>query len=63
MKNWKTTAAGIAAIIAAVAQGLAATLDGDPATVADWATIVPLVLGALGLIVAKDAVSKDDKPA
>ncbi len=54
MKSWKTTVAGIAAIVAAIALAVKAEFDGDPATVADWAAAVTAILAGIGLILARD---------
>ena len=54
MKSWKTTVAGICAILAAVAGALAAELDGDPATTANWTAVIAAVVAGLGLIAARD---------
>ncbi len=53
--NWKTTTAAIAAIVAAIATGVAAYLDGDSATIADFGSIGAAILAGFGLIFAKDA--------
>lgn len=54
MKSWKTSAAGIGAILIAVGSALTATFDGDPATVADWGAVVAAVIAGIGLIAARD---------
>jgi hypothetical protein len=54
MKSWKTTVTGIAAIIVAIGSALIATLDSDPATVADWGAVVAAVLAGVGLVAARD---------
>jgi len=38
--NWKTTTAGVCAAVAVILAQVAALLDGDPATVCDWNTII-----------------------
>lgn len=48
LKNWKTTLAGVAAILAVAAKVL------TTGTV-DWATDGPAVIAAIGLIAAKDS--------
>jgi hypothetical protein len=53
-KSWKTTAAGIAAAVAAWAMQLQALWDADPATVPDWGIPVAATIAAIGLIVARD---------
>jgi hypothetical protein len=54
MKSWKTTVTGIAAIVVAIGSALIATLDSDPATVADWGAVVAAVLAGVGLVAARD---------
>lgn len=48
LKNWKTTLAGVAAILAVAAKVLT---TGN----VDWATDGPAVIAAIGLIAAKDS--------
>ena len=50
-----TTIAGIGALLTAVGAALAAFFDGDPATMVQWATLVPTIIAAVGLITAKDS--------
>lgn len=54
MKSWKTTAAGVGAILVAIGSALTATFDTDPATVADWGAVVAAIIAGVGLIVARD---------
>jgi len=54
MKSWKTTVAGIAAIIAAIALAIANEFDADPATVADWGAAIAALSAGLGLLFARD---------
>jgi hypothetical protein len=54
MNSWKTTAAGIGAILVAVGSALSATFDADPATVADWGAVVAAVIAGAGLLFARD---------
>ena len=54
MRSWKTTVAGIAAIIAAVALAISNELDTDPATVADWGVVLATVIAGVGLLFARD---------
>lgn len=54
MKSWKTTLAGIAAIIAAVALAIASEFDADPATIADWGAAIAALSAGLGLLFARD---------
>jgi hypothetical protein len=53
--NWKTTAAGIGAIMVAVGGALKALFDGDPTTNLDIAATIAAVTAGVGLIAAKDA--------
>lgn len=54
MKSWKTTAAGIGAILVAVGSALTATFDADPTTVADWGAVIAAIIAGAGLILARD---------
>ncbi len=54
-KNWKTTGAGVAAILVAVSAALTAFTDGDPATNIDFASLLAAVIAGVGLICARDA--------
>jgi hypothetical protein len=54
MSSWKTTAAGIGAILVAVGSALSATFDADPATVADWGAVVAACIAGAGLLFARD---------
>jgi len=62
MKNWKTTACGIAGLIGVLGFGAQALLDGDPATNVDLGMLfaaIAVVFPSLGNILAKDA-KKDE---
>lgn len=52
--SWKTTGAGIAAIIVAVGAALTALTDNDPLTIPDWGSLIAAVMAGIGLIFAKD---------
>ena len=54
MKSWKTTTAGIGAILVAVGSALSSMFDNDPATVADWGAVVAAVIAGIGLLAARD---------
>lgn len=54
MKSWKTTAAGIAAIVAALATAVGALFDADPTTLPDWGAVAAAILAGVGLIAARD---------
>ena len=53
-KSWKTTGAGIGAIMVAVGSALTATFDSDPLTVADWGAVIASIIAGIGLIAARD---------
>lgn len=53
-KSWKTTAAGITAIVAAIAGAAGLMLDGKPETNPDWTAVVAACSAAIGLIMARD---------
>lgn len=55
MKNWKTTLAGIGAILVAVGTALSSVFDGNPATSFDMVTTITALSAGVGLILAKDA--------
>ena len=52
--SWKTTGAGVAAILVAVGSVLTALTDNDPLTVPDWGSLSAAVIAGVGLIFAKD---------
>lgn len=52
--SWRTSGAGIAAIVTALAGAASVLLDADPATVPDWTAIVAAVMAGLGLLFARD---------
>jgi len=54
MKSWKTTAAGIAAIVAALATAVGALFDADPTTLPDWGAVAAAIIAGIGLIAARD---------
>jgi uncharacterized membrane protein YhiD involved in acid resistance len=53
-KNWKTTGAGVAAILVALSAALTAFTDGDAATNIDFASLLAAVIAGVGLICAQD---------
>lgn len=55
MKNWKTTIAGIGAILVAVGGALVALFDGNPLTNVDLTSTIAAVSAGVGLIMAGDA--------
>ena len=54
MKSWKTTLAGIAGVVAAIASAVQAQFDGNPATVPDWGLVGALLATGIGLLLARD---------
>jgi len=52
--SWKTTAAGIAAIVAALATAVGALFDADPLSMPDWGAVAAAVMAGVGLIAARD---------
>ena len=52
--SWKTTAAGIAAIVAAAASAAVALFDADPASLPDWGALGAAILAGVGLLSARD---------
>lgn len=57
MKNWKTTVAGIGAILVAVGSAAKSFATGAPI---DIPTVVASVMAGIGLILAKDAATPTD---
>lgn len=53
-KSWKTTAAGIAAILVAIGTAVKSLADGDPTTNIDIGSLVAAVMAGVGLICARD---------
>lgn len=52
--SWKTSLAGIAAIITLVSAAISAQFDEDPTTVPDWNTAIAAVFIGFGLVTARD---------
>jgi len=62
--SWRTTIAGIAAIVAAICGVVSALVDNNPATNPDWATTIAAITAGLGLISARDnGVTSEDAGA
>ena len=54
MNSWKTTVAGIAAIVVALGTAVGALFDADPLTTPDWGAVVAACMAGIGLIAARD---------
>ena len=58
--NWKTTLAGVGAILIAVGGALKSVFDGDASTNLDIAATIAAITIGVGLIAAKDAEKKPE---
>lgn len=54
MKSWKTTLAGVGAILTAIGFAMGAQFDADPITVVNWTTTFAAIMAGVGLIMARD---------
>jgi hypothetical protein len=52
--SWRTTTAGIAAIVVAVGTAVGALFDADPLTLPDWGAVAAAVMAGVGLLAARD---------
>ena len=52
--SWRTTTAGIAAIVVAIGTAVGALFDADPLTLPDWGAVAAAVMAGLGLLAARD---------
>lgn len=52
--SWKTSVAGVATIIAALATAVSAMFDSDPNTVPEWGLLIGMLFGGAGLMLARD---------
>lgn len=53
--NWKTTLAGLLAIFSAlISLILTPALDNDPLTVPQWGEFIPILIGGIGALFARD---------
>ena len=53
-RSWKTSAAGIGAILVALGTVIAAQFDGNPATVPDYGALVAAIIAGGGLLFSRD---------
>lgn len=59
-KSWKTTTAGVAAIVIAILSVVQAQFDGDPATVPNYeAALAAVMAGLVGLFARDNDVSSE----
>jgi len=54
MRSWKTTVAGLGAILVALGSVLTQLAEGGMASV-DWAVVIPAVIAGIGLLLARDS--------
>ena len=52
--SWRTTTAGIAAIVVALGTAVGALFDADPLTIPDWGAVAAAVMAGIGLLAARD---------
>jgi hypothetical protein len=52
--SWRTTTAGIAAIVVAIGTAVGALFDADPLTLPDWGAVAAAVMAGIGLLAARD---------
>jgi len=53
--SWRTSAAGLGAILVAIGSAVTALTDNDPLTIPDWGAVVAAVIAGIGLLFARDA--------
>jgi len=53
MRSWKTTVAGVGALLVVIGQALQGVFDNDPTT-PNWSVLIPSAIAAIGLIFARD---------
>ena len=53
-RSWKTTGAGLSAILIAVGSAIKALTDNDPATAIDVGALAAALMAGIGLIFARD---------
>lgn len=52
--SWRTSAAGLAAILTAGGTAITALVDNDPLTNPDWAALIAACIAGIGLLLARD---------
>lgn len=53
-KNWKTTLAGLGAILISVGVAMQSHFDGNPETVVNWEVVLASLVAGVGLLYARD---------
>ena len=53
-RSYRTTLAGLGALLVTLGDALVAQFDSDPSTVADWGIVVAAAVVAWGLLKARD---------
>lgn len=59
--SWRTTLAGIGAMLVAIGGAISATFDNDPTTTADWAAVLAACIAGFGLLFARDNKVSSEK--
>lgn len=59
-KSWRTTLAGVGALLVVIGDAVRAVFDGDPATNVNWAVTVPAIITGLGLLFARDQKAHEE---
>lgn len=59
--SWRTTVAGVGAMLVAIGGALSATFDNDPATTADWTAVIAACIAGFGLLFARDNKVSSEK--
>lgn len=52
--SWRTTTAGLGAILVAIGSAVTAHFDSDPQTISDWGAVVAAIIAGVGLMLARD---------
>lgn len=60
MASWRTTTAGILAIVSALIGAAQSLIDGNPATNPDWSVLAVAITAGVGLIRARDNVVRSE---